>query len=200
MYKVKIKNKKNDKITNSSIFKTIDKYNAWIDKHKLKGVNGNAWGLYYGFREMAKRDVNQDDLFLIYEEYEKVIEDAYDRPVYETYEDGNIAMEDYTYPDANGNILTSKRPKQKIKNGSPVFEHVEAIYQTWVKLSSQYEIEVIDITAEHDAAITEKEARGEEIRQLKRANNIINNWNSLDDINLPFLKKFFKRILKEMKD
>lgn len=39
-----------------------------------------------------------------------------------------------------------------------------------------------------------------EIAQLKAAYNIINGWNSLNDINLPFLKKFFIRILKDMRE
>ena len=57
-----------------------------------------------------------------------------------------------------------------------------------------------DKTAEHDAELAAKAARKVEISELKAAAAIIDGWNSMSDISLPFLKKFFKRILKEMAD
>lgn len=57
-----------------------------------------------------------------------------------------------------------------------------------------------DLTSEHESEIAEKEARRTEVQQLKAAFNIIDGWNSMGDIDLVFLKKFFKRIIKEMRD
>jgi hypothetical protein len=86
------------------------------------------------------------------------------------------------------------------ENGDPIFENVEAVYQSWVRLKPEYEITITDATTEHDAELAAIEARRGEIAQLKQAYNIIDGWTSLNDINLSFLKKFFKRILKEMRD
>jgi len=171
----------------SPTFYDDNKMYTWIEKQKADGEAGQAWGRRA--RHYKKDECPEDRTILIVEEYEKLIEAEYERPVWELDGEGDIVL------DGNGN------PVQAVDgNGDPIFETVPAEYETWVRLDPEWEYTIEDLTVEHDAELQEKAERATEIAELKQAYNVINGWTSMGDISLPFLKKFFIRILKEMRD
>jgi hypothetical protein len=76
--------------------------------------------------------------------------------------------------------------------------------ETWCRLDKEYTITITDLTAEHDAeralAQAEYDDRAADLQACRNALAQIDSWNSLQDIPLPFLKRFFKRLIKELKD
>jgi len=69
--------------------------------------------------------------------------------------------------------------------------------ETWCVLDKEYTYEEVDLTAEQIAQ--QQEAAEDEVtlQQIKQAVNIINGWTQLSDININFLKKFFKYLIKK---
>jgi len=160
------------------------KMNAWIAKQEVK--NG-LWGA--GERHMSRASCPLNLEFLIEEEYQKLIQEEYERPVWELDGEGQPVL------DGEG------QPVQAVDgNGDPIFETVPAEYETWARLRPEYEYSIEDVTAAYEAELQEAADRATEIAELKQAYDIINGWTSMNDIGLPFLKKFFIRILKEMRD
>ena len=79
-------------------------------------------------------------------------------------------------------------------------DEVTGYTETWVDLKKSYVVTITDITAEVESEAAAIAARKTEIQQLKAARSIIDGWQSVQDIDLVFLKKFFKRILLEMRE
>ena len=69
--------------------------------------------------------------------------------------------------------------------------------ETWCKLDKEYTIVTEDLTAEFEAELAEIEADKVTCEQIKQAISIIDGWNSTADININFLKKFFKYLIRK---
>lgn len=64
-------------------------------------------------------------------------------------------------------------------------------------IPAQAEYFITDLTAQHDAEAAEAAEDAETLQQIKQAVSIINGWEQLSDININFLKKFFKYLIKK---
>lgn len=63
-------------------------------------------------------------------------------------------------------------------------------------LKAEYEIVTSDLTAEHDDYLQEMTDKLATEDQIRAAYDIVDGWTSLNDINITFLKKFFKYLIK----
>ncbi len=197
---VRIENIMNNRKFQASFLDREEERIAWIANMENNAKHGNGWG--WGPREMSKEKCIEKELqILIIEEYEKLIMEERKQAIWELTTNGDYVFTDVTYIDDDGKEQTIKARKQAVdKEGKLKFETIEAVYETWVKLKADYTIEIIDVTNAHEEELALKASRKSEIKNLKLAASEINGWNNMSDINLPFLKKFFKRILKEMRD
>lgn len=132
----------------SARFQTIENMNSWIAKQEEKASRGIGWG--FGPRTIRKEDEHHVELVL--GEYEKEIEAERERLIYEVDGNGDIIMEEYTYVDFDGEEQVGQRP---IPTGE--VETIPAVFETWVNLRKEYDIEILDIEAQ---VIAEEDAKG----------------------------------------
>lgn len=64
-------------------------------------------------------------------------------------------------------------------------------------LNKTYSYETQDLTTEYDAELAEDAADATTLEEIKQAVSIIDGWTQLSDININFLKKFFKYLIKK---
>jgi hypothetical protein len=76
---------------------------------------------------------------------------------------------------------------------------IEETSEYW-SLKAEYEYVTEDLTSEEIVEQQELDDYNETIQQMKAAVDTIDSWTSLNDINLTFLKKFFKAIIADMKE
>lgn len=201
-----------------------DAVDSWVAATKT-----NRWGKDIRWTpKKGQEDINivdYDDADVLQEE-ERLFKAEYQKPLYELDGNGDPVMEEYTYMGFEEVEKTGMRPTGELDlmeeytymdsvevekiglrpvqvldgEGKPVFETVPAVAKTWVQLKAEYDIVIEDITVEYEAEAQEKEDRRLEIQQLKAAYTIVNGWNTMGDININFIKKFFKRIIMDMKD
>lgn len=141
MYKTIIKDRLTSEETNQGTFETLEKSNEWISKHTIKGINGNAWGRYFGERTYPKKGLNYEnevefnDLLLKENsDYVKEITPSYTQALLEKDEEGNYILDEEGTPIPTGEVI----------------EH-EAVTQTWVNLHPEYIYEISDITEEYES-------------------------------------------------
>lgn len=68
---------------------------------------------------------------------------------------------------------------------------------TYCRLDKEYTYNEYNLTSEQQAELAEKEADAVTCEQIKQAVSIIDGWTQLSDININFLKKFFKYLIKK---
>ena len=60
MFKITIKNRITQELTNQASFETVELTDSWMSAHEMKGEKGNAWGRYYSARELPKKGLNYE--------------------------------------------------------------------------------------------------------------------------------------------
>lgn len=163
-------------------FDSIEEANDWIEVHRTRGLKGKAHGRYRGPVDLPKK-ANYNAL-LIDSEYEKEISPAWSEQIYNKDHDGNFVLDD------NGE-------KVPVLDGAgqPLIINHPAEKEMWVKLLPEYEVEIVDITAEVEAREAARLARLEELTEIRGMIDDINN----SDLK-PWLKKLLKRLVRELKD
>ena len=125
------------------------------DEYETKALaKKNPFGRKLNARTLLKSQATAYDLTLITEEFEKVIEESYERPLYQTDVDGQIVTEQYEYIDEiTGEALVGSQP---IPTGE--FETIPEVTETWIKTKKDYTVTITDITEETNIKLA-KEAR-----------------------------------------
>ena len=74
---------------------------------------------------------------------------------------------------------------------------VDGEVQVWCRLDKEYTITITDLTTEYENDIAQDEADAVTLSQIKQALSIVDSWTQLSDININFLKKFFKYLIRK---
>ena len=117
--------------THSAHFDDYTKMQIWVLDCVKKDCLGKK------ARTCPKSD--EYDAALVINEYEQVIEEAYEQALYQTDANGEHVLDDA------GEVIPVT-----YSDGEPVFETIPAITETYVNLKREYEIDVVDVTAEFD--------------------------------------------------
>lgn len=173
MIQVNIKDRLTKEQTNSAKFETLELANAWIDCEEYQE---RPWGRYLAERECPK--TFEHNPLLVIEEFENEI--------------SPLTVETLYQRDAEGNLILDEQGLA-IPTGETI-DH-PAVFETWVRLHPEYEIETLDITAEYEAELTAIEERRLEIQQIKLAIQLIK-----DSDKPAWEKKLLIRLVKELRD
>jgi len=163
MFKIEIKNRVTNEITNKATFETGELANAWIAMQEAKGDFGNAFGKYYGARDLPKKGLGYPEevdynISLVESEFQKTISEAWTE---------NIV-------DENGELTGN------------TIEH-PAVIQTWVHLFPEYTSTIIDITTEYNEKqdeISKIEAGKEARAKCQRVLDYIAGYNLVNEFTL----------------
>jgi hypothetical protein len=68
---------------------------------------------------------------------------------------------------------------------------------TYCRLDKEYAYNEYNLTSEYVSELAEAAEDAETLQQLKQAVSIIDGWEQLSDININFLKKFFKYLIRK---
>jgi len=171
MIQVTIKDRVTQEITNGAKFETLELAQAWIANEEAKQ---RPWGRYLPAREIPATEVYNPLLKI--EEFEKEIKAAYTETLYQKDEEGNLIL------DQDGNAIPT---------GETV-EHL-AVFETWVRLYPEYEIEILDITEAYEA----EQARIALIKQKKEEARayLLSHRNNVGNLNVPELNQVVIKML-----
>lgn len=171
MLKVKILNRITKECKNKLDFETLEEAQAWIAENEKTSP---CWGRYLPAREIPATE-SYNSLLKI-EEFEKEIQAAYTETLYQRDEEGNLVL------DQDGNAIPT---------GETVAH--EAVFETWVRLHPEYEIEILDITEAYEA----EQARIALIKQKKEEARayLLSHRNNVGNLNVPELNQVVIKML-----
>jgi hypothetical protein len=124
-------------------FETEQLLNEHIAKQEAKAQSGIGWG--YSARSILKSECPESHLPLVLSEEDRLVQEAYEKPIFKLDANDQPVMEEYTYYDLDNNLQTGQRPVVDH------YETVPAVYETWVNLDKEYTITIQDITAQYEA-------------------------------------------------
>lgn len=124
-------------------FETLELANEWIASQESKAQQGIGWG--YSARSIPKSACPESHFPLILSEEERIVQEAYEKPIFKHDANDQPIMEEYSYYDLDNVLQTGFRPVVDH------YEAVPAVTETWVNLDKEYTITIDDITAEYEA-------------------------------------------------